>query len=67
MGMFTGEAPSVGAVMSVAPGGGDPTLVASSEQLMALGAIDVDADGAIHVSTGTLMGPGGGALVKITP
>ncbi len=67
MSVFTGEAPPVGAVMSVAPGGGEPTLVATGEQLMALGGIDVDADGAIYVSTGTVMGPGGGALVKITP
>ena len=42
-------------------------MVATGEQLMALGGLDVDADGAVYVSTGTIMGPGGGSLVKITP
>jgi hypothetical protein len=59
--------PPLGAVMSVAPGGGEPTLVATGEQLMALGGLAVDADGAIYVSTGTIMGPGAGTVVKITP
>ena len=62
-----GDAPPIGAVMSVAPGGGEPTLVATGEQLMALGGLAVDGDGAVYVSTGTIMGPGGGTLVKITP
>jgi hypothetical protein len=62
-----GDTPPVGAVMSVAPGGGEPTLVASGEQLMALGGLAVDTDGAVYVSTGTIAGPGGGTLVRITP
>ncbi len=67
MGFFTGEGVPVGAVMSVAPGGGEPTMVASGEQLMALGGLDVGADGSIYVTTGTIMGPGAGALVRVTP
>ncbi len=59
--------PPVGAVLSVAPGGGEPTLVASGDRLMALGGLAVDADGAVYVSTGAIMGPGGGTLVKIDP
>jgi hypothetical protein len=59
--------PPIGAVMSVGPDGGEPQMVATGEQLMALGGLAVDADGAIYVSTGTIMGPGGGTLVKITP
>ena len=62
-----GDAPPIGAVLSVPPGGGEPTMVATGEQLMALGGLAVDADGAVYVSTGTIMGPGGGSLVKITP
>ncbi len=62
-----GDTPPIGAVMSVAPGGGEPTMVATGEQLMALGGLAVDGDGAVYVSTGTIMGPGGGTLVKITP
>ncbi len=42
-------------------------MLATGEQLMALGGLAVDEDGAVYVSTGTIMGPGGGALVKITP
>lgn len=67
MSFFTGEAPPIGAVLSVAPGGGEPTMVATGEQLMALGGLAVGEDGAVYVSTGTVMGPGAGALVKITP
>lgn len=62
-----GDTPPIGAVMSVPPGGGEPTLVATGEQLMALGGLAVDGDGAVYVSTGTIMGPGGGALLRITP
>ena len=62
-----GDAPPIGAVKSVPPGGGEPTLVASGEQFMALGGLAVDGDGAVYVSTGTIMGPAGGTLVKITP
>lgn len=67
MGVFAGSAPPIGAVMSVAPEGGEPTLVATGEQFMALGGLAVDADGAVYVTTGTIMGPGAGTLVKITP
>ncbi len=59
--------PPIGAVMAVGPDGGEPTMVATGEQFMALGGLDVDADGAIYVSTGTVMGPGAGTVVKITP
>ena len=68
MAVFSGgDAPPIGAVKSVPPGGGEPTLVASGEQFMALGGLAVDGDGAVYVSTGTIMGPAGGTLVKITP
>ncbi len=60
-------APPIGAVLSVAPGGGEPTMVATGEQLMALGGLAVDGEGAVYVSTGTIMGPGAGTVVKITP
>ncbi len=67
MGFFGAGAPPIGAVLSVAPGGGEPTMVASGEQLMALGGIAAADDGSVYVSTGTVMGPGAGAVVKITP
>jgi hypothetical protein len=67
MGVFGGEAPPVGAVLSVPPGGGDPTVVASGEQVMAPGGLAVGADGSVYVTTGTIMGPGAGAVIKITP
>lgn len=67
MGLFAGSAPPIGAVLSVPAGGGDPTVVATGEQLMAPGGLGVDADGSVYVSTGTVMGAGGGAVVKITP
>lgn len=66
MGVFAGTAPPIGAVMSVAPDGGDPQMVATGEQFMALGGLAVDADGNVYVSTNTLS-PGEGAVVKITP
>jgi sugar lactone lactonase YvrE len=66
MTLFAGTgAPPIGAVLSVPPGGGAPTMVATGEQLMALGGLDVDGDGNVYVSTGSL-GPGG-TLVRITP
>jgi hypothetical protein len=65
MNVFAGTGAPVGAVLSVPPGGGEPTVLATGEQLMALGGLDVDAEGSIYVSTGTL-GPGG-TVVKITP
>jgi hypothetical protein len=65
MGVFTGTGAPIGAVLSVPPGGGEPSLVATGEQLMALGGLAVGDDGAIYVSTGSLAP--GGTLVKITP
>lgn len=67
MGLFAGDAPPIGAILSVPPGGGDPTLVATGEQVMAPGGLAVDADGSVYVTTGTVMGPGAGAVIKITP
>jgi hypothetical protein len=66
MGVFAGEAPPVGAVMSVAAGGGVPQVVATGEQLMALGGMVVADDGSIYVTANT-MTPGGGTVLKITP
>jgi hypothetical protein len=51
----------------VPPGGGDPIVVATGEQVMAPGGLAVDADGSVYVTTGTVMGPGAGAVIKITP
>jgi len=66
MTVFAGTgAPPVGAVLAVPPGGGDPEVVATGEQLLALGGLDVDDAGAVYVSTGTL--GSGGTVVKITP
>ena len=67
MTMFAETGPPIGAVVSVGPDGGEPTIVATGEQLMALGGLAVDADGAVYVTTGTIMGPGAGTVVKITP
>ncbi len=60
-----GNAP-VGAVLSVPPGGGEAQVVVSDERVMAPGGLTVGDDGAVYVSTGTLM-PGAGAVVKIDP
>jgi len=65
MTVFAGTGAPIGAVLAVPPGGGEPTVVATGEQLMALGGLAVDADGAIYVSTGTLSP--GGQVLKITP
>jgi hypothetical protein len=65
MTVFAGTGAPIGAVLSVPPGGGDPTVVATGDQLMALGGLAVGDDGAIYVSTGSLAP--GGTLVKITP
>lgn len=67
MSVFAGGQPPIGAVMSVAPGGGEPTMVHSGPELMAPGGLAVDDEGAIYVSTGTVMEPGAGAVVRITP
>ena len=61
-----GDVPPVGAVMAVPAGGGVAEMVASGEQLMALGGLVVADDGSIFVTANTLM-PGEGTLVKITP
>jgi len=60
------EVPPIGAVLAVPPGGGLPVMVATGEQLMALGGLAAADDGSVYVTTNTLM-PGAGALVKITP
>lgn len=64
--MGEGEVAPIGAVLSVPPGGGEPTMVATGEQLMALGGLAVGPDDAIYVSANTL-GTEGGTIVKITP
>ena len=66
MGVFGAGAAPVGAVLSVPPGGGEPTLIVSDERVMAPGGIAVDAEGAIYVSTNTLPAGADGQLVKIT-
>lgn len=67
MTMFSGAGAPIGAVVAVGPDGGEPTVIATGEQFMALGGLAVDAEGAIYVSTGTVMGPGAGTLLKIVP
>ena len=64
--MGEGQVPPIGAVLSVPPGGGEPEIVATGEQLMALGGLAVGPDDAIYVSANTL-GTEGGTIVKITP
>jgi sugar lactone lactonase YvrE len=64
--VFMGEAPPIGAIMSVPSGGGEPSLVATGEALMAPGGLTVAGDGSIYVTTKTIM-PGTGAVVKVTP
>jgi hypothetical protein len=67
MTVFAGTgAPPVGAVLSVAPGGGEPQMVATGDQFMALGGLAVDGEGNVYVSTNTLT-PGAGAVLKLTP
>ena len=66
MSVFGAGAAPIGAVLSVPPGGGEPTLIVSNERVMAPGGIVVDADGAIWVSTNTLPAGADGQLVKIT-
>jgi hypothetical protein len=67
MSVFGAGAPPVGAVYSVPPGGGEPTLIVNDERVMAPGGIAVDADGAIYVSTNTIPAGADGQIVKITP
>ncbi len=64
--MGEGQVPPIGAVLSVPPGGGEPEMLATGEQLMALGGLAVGPDDAIYVSANTL-GTEGGTIVKITP
>jgi sugar lactone lactonase YvrE len=58
--------PPVGAVLSVPPGGGEPQLVATGDQFLALGGLAVDGEGSIYVSTNTLA-PGAGTVLRIIP
>jgi hypothetical protein len=67
MSVFVGGQPPVGAVWSVAPGGGEPQLIVSDEQVMAPGGIAVGSDGGVYVSVGTLLPAGAGSVVSITP
>jgi sugar lactone lactonase YvrE len=67
MSVFTGSgAPPVGAILAVPAGGGEPTVVATGDQFLALGGLAVDGQGNIYVSTNTLA-PGAGAVLKLTP
>jgi sugar lactone lactonase YvrE len=66
LGVLGAGAPPIGAVMAVPPGGGQAEMVATGEQLMALGGLAVADDGSILVSANTLM-PGAGTIVKLTP
>jgi hypothetical protein len=67
MPVFTGaDVAPIGAVLSVAPGGGEPEMVATGEQLLALGGLAVGPDDAVYVTANTL-GIDGGTIVKITP
>jgi DNA-binding beta-propeller fold protein YncE len=67
MPVFMGEdVVPIGAVMRVAEGGGEAELLASGEDLMALGGLAVAEDGSIYVSANTLAAEGG-TIVKITP
>ena len=67
MPVFMGEdVPPMGAVLSIPPGGGEAELLATGEELMALGGMAVADDGTIYVSANTL-GTEGGTIVKITP
>jgi sugar lactone lactonase YvrE len=66
MGVFTQGAAPVGALLSVPPGGGEPSILINDESFMAPGGLATDADGAIYASLNTLA-PGVGSVVKITP
>jgi hypothetical protein len=66
MGVFAQGAAPIGALLSVPPGGGEPTVLINDETFMAPGGLAVDGDGNIYASLGTLM-PGAGSVVKITP
>jgi sugar lactone lactonase YvrE len=66
MGVFTAGAAPIGALLSVPPGGGEPTILINDETFVAPGGITVDADGTIYASLNTLA-PGAGSVVRITP
>ncbi len=66
MGVFTAGAAPIGALLSVPPGGGEPTILINDETFMAPGGLAVDAEGNILASLNTLT-PGAGSVVKITP
>lgn len=66
MGVFAAGAAPVGALLSVPPGGGEPTVLINDETFMAPGGLAVDGDGNIYASLNTLA-PGAGSVVKITP
>jgi sugar lactone lactonase YvrE len=66
MSVFGAGAAPVGAIYSVPPGGGEPTLIVNDERVMAPGGIAVDADGAVYVSTNTIPAGAVGEIVKIT-
>jgi sugar lactone lactonase YvrE len=66
MGVFTQGAAPIGALLSVPPGGGDPTVLINDETFMAPGGLVVGDDGAVYVSLNTLT-PGAGSVVKVTP
>lgn len=66
MGFFAAGAAPIGALLSVPPGGGEPTILINDESFMAPGGLAVGSDGAIYASLNTLA-PGAGSVVKITP
>jgi hypothetical protein len=66
MGVFTQGAAPIGALLSVPPGGGEPTILINDESFMAPGGLATDAEGAVYASLNTLA-PGAGSVVKITP
>jgi len=65
MTVFTGAGAPIGAVLSVPPGGGEPTLIVSDERIMAPGGIAATED-SLYLSVGNLSPePGAGSLVRI--
>jgi hypothetical protein len=66
MGVFAAGAAPIGALLSVPPGGGEPTILINDETFMAPGGLAVDGEGNILASLNTLT-PGAGSVVKITP
>jgi len=60
-GLLSGDI--TGALVSIAPGGGEATVVAS-DGLMMPGGVAVAADGTVYVANGSQM-PGGGSIVTL--